>query len=71
MGAVHYEIRVAGILPPGVLADFGDLAVLRQAETLVRGRLADQAALNGLLARLEKSGVQVLEVRRFRRPHPS
>ncbi|MBV9382764.1 MAG: hypothetical protein JOY82_14680 [Streptosporangiaceae bacterium] len=62
---------MAGILPPGVLADFGDLAVLRQAETLVRGRLADQAALNGLLARLEKSGVQVLEVRRFRRPHPS
>jgi hypothetical protein len=32
---------------------------------VVHGPLADQAALHGLLARLETFGVQVLEVRRL------
>jgi hypothetical protein len=31
----------------------------------VHGALQDQAALNGLLARLEAFGVQVIEVRRL------
>jgi hypothetical protein len=61
-----YEIRVAGTLPPEVLLDFERLtASVEPAGTLVHGQLPDQAALHGLLARLEVFGVQVLEVRRL------
>jgi hypothetical protein len=61
-----YEIRVVGILPPEALIDFENLtASVEPVETMVHGRLRDQAALHGLLARLEVLGVQVLEVRRL------
>ena len=60
----HYEIRVAGVLPPEVLLDFERLsASVRPVETVLHGPLPDQAALQGLLARLETFGIQVLEVR--------
>ncbi len=62
-----YEIRITGILPPEALLDFEDLtASVEPVETVVHGQLPDQAALHGLLARLELLGVQVLEVRRLR-----
>jgi hypothetical protein len=62
----YYEIRVAGVLPPEVLLDFERLtASVEPVETVVHGPLADQAALNGLLARLETFGVEVLELRRL------
>jgi hypothetical protein len=61
-----YEIRITGILPPEALLDFEHLtASLEPVETVVHGPLPDQAALHGLLARLETLGVQVLEVRRL------
>jgi hypothetical protein len=63
----YYEIRVAGVLPPEALLDFDRLtASVEPVETVVHGRLRDQAALQGLLARLENFGIQVLEVRRLR-----
>lgn len=66
MNPCHYVIRVAGTLPPEALADFEDLTVRAEpASTLVQGTLRDQAALSGLLARLELLGVQVDEVRRL------
>ncbi len=66
MPSSYYEIRVAGILPPEALLDFDRLtASIEPVETVVHGPLRDQAALNGLLARLETFGVQVLEVRRL------
>lgn len=62
-----YEIRITGILPPEALLDFEHLtASVEPVETVVHGPLTDQAALHGLLARLEALGVQVLEVRRLR-----
>ena len=62
----YYEIRVAGVLPPEALLDFERLtASVEPVETVVHGPLRDQAALHGLLARLETFGVQVLEVRRL------
>jgi hypothetical protein len=61
-----YEIRITGILPPEALLDFENLiASVEPVETVVHGQLPDQAALHGLLARLELLGVQVLEVRRL------
>jgi hypothetical protein len=62
----YYEIRVTGVLPPEALLDFDRLtASVEPVETVVHGALQDQAALNGLLARLEAFGVEVIEVRRL------
>jgi hypothetical protein len=64
--SLYFEIRIAGVLPPEALLDFERLsASAEQVETVLHGPLADQAALYGLLARLETLGVQVLEVRRL------
>jgi len=67
----YYEIRVTSVLPPEVLLDFDRLiASVEPVETVVHGPLRDQADLNGLLARLETFGVQVLEVRRLQDRDP-
>ena len=71
MSSSYYEIRVAGVLPPEALLDFERLtASVEPVETVVHGSLQDQAALQGLLARLENLGIQVLEVRRLREDDP-
>ena len=70
MTSSSYEIRIIGILPPEALLDFEDLvASVEPVETVVHGQLRDQAALHGLLARLEMLGVEVMEVRRLHE-HP-
>jgi hypothetical protein len=71
LGAVvsssYYEIRVAGVLPPEALLDFERLtASVEPVETVVHGPIRDQAALQGLLARLETFGIRVLEIRLLR-----
>ncbi len=59
----EYAFRVRGRLSPAVLAA---LEPLRPAtpttETLLRGVVADQAALHGLLERLELLGVEIIEL---------
>jgi hypothetical protein len=66
-----YEIRVSGVLPPEALLDFDRLtASVEPVETVLHGPIRDQAALNGLLARLEIFGVQVLEIRRLHGQEP-
>jgi hypothetical protein len=66
VASLHYEIRVAGVLPPEALLDYGRLsASVQPVETVLHGPLPDQAALHGLLARLETFGVQIMEVRRL------
>ena len=62
--AIYYEIRIAGVVPAGALRGFEQLAADQPAETVVRGPLPDRAALNGLLARLESSGIQLMGLRR-------
>ena len=58
-----------GTLPPEALLDFERLSAdVEPVETVLHGPLRDQAALQGLLARLELLGVQVVEVRRLRDP---
>lgn len=65
---IYYEIRIAGLIPPGALRGFEQLAAEQPTETMVRGPLPDQAALHGLLARLESSGVQLVGMRRQKNP---
>jgi hypothetical protein len=67
MTSARYEIRVTGVLPPEALLDFENLtSSVAPVETLLCGELADLAALQGLLARLETFGAHVTEVRRLR-----
>ena len=67
----YYEIRVAGALPPEALLDYERLSSsVEPVETVLYGPLLDQAALHGLLARLETLGVQILEVRRLHSQNP-
>jgi hypothetical protein len=68
----YYEIRVAGTLPPEALLDFEQLSACAEPTgTVIRGYLPDQAALYGLLTRLEILGAQVLEVRRLHDQEPA
>jgi hypothetical protein len=65
--SARYEIRVTGVLPPEAFLDFEHLtSYVAPAETLLCGEIADIAALQGLLARLETFGVHVMEIRRLR-----
>jgi hypothetical protein len=63
-----YEIRVLGEVPETDLRDMGAITMgPDQVNTVVYG-IADQAALSGLLARLEMLGLEVIEVRRMSAP---
>ena len=71
MPSSYYEIRVSGTLPPEALLDFERLSTsVEPVETVVHGPIQDQAALTGLLARLEEFGIQVLEIRRLHGKDP-
>lgn len=72
MSSVYYEIRVTGTVPAEALLDFERLNVtVEPVETVLHGPVTDQGALNGLLARLELFGVEVVEVRRLKGSSPS
>lgn len=71
MVAIYYEIRIAGLVPPGALHGFGQLVAEQPTETMVSGALPDQAAMHGLLARLESSGVQLTRLRRHKQRPPA
>jgi hypothetical protein len=64
MRPTTYEITVRGELSDTLLAAFDGLqASHRAAHTVLRGELADQAALFGVLERIEALGLELLEVR--------
>ena len=61
----HYEITVRGRLSAALITAFDGLtATPSNADTLIRGDIADQAALYGVLARIESLGLELLDVRR-------
>lgn len=62
--AVSYEIRIKGKVGEPVLETFGDLdASIKPAETVLRGPITDQAALHGLLDRIQALGLELIEVK--------
>jgi len=62
---VHYQVRVRGRLSETILVAFPDLRVLMLGpETVLAGELPDQAALFGVLYRIEELGLELLEVLR-------
>jgi len=70
-----YEVRLRGRLSPVLLQQFGPLQPVPDdhpeapVETLLQGPVEDQAALHGLLRRIESLGLELLELRRL--PTPS
>ena len=65
MTARYYEIRVRGHIPPDELVEFENVtAVVQSGETVLRGLVIDQAALQGILQRLHMLGLDLIEVRR-------
>ena len=63
---MNYQIRVRGRLGQTMLAAFPGLrARAHGGDTVLAGPLADQAALYGVLGRIESLGLELLEVRRL------
>jgi hypothetical protein len=62
----NYEIRVRGHLGAAMLRAFPALAARTHGDdTVLRGCLQDQAAVYGVIARLEALGLELLELRRL------
>jgi len=60
----QYEIRVKGHLGPHWAAWFDGLSLVNEDDgiTVIRGELADQAALHGLLHKLRDIGIPLLSL---------
>ena len=62
----QYEIRIRGRVSEALLEDFGGLEQsTEKVETVLHGPVVDQAALHGLLQRIEALGLELVEVRRL------
>jgi hypothetical protein len=62
--STRYEIRVKGRIGRRTLARFeGFESQFEPAETVLRGQITDQAALHGLLDKIEGLGLELVEVR--------
>ena len=63
--STRYEIQVGGLLSERLLGAFPELHARGVGRvTVLVGYLPDQAALHGVLSRLEGLGLDLLEVRR-------
>jgi hypothetical protein len=64
---VIYEIRVKGVLDEQWSDWLGGLTIVPQAsgETLLTGRVRDQAALHGLMVKIRDMGLPLLSVKRM------
>ena len=69
-----YEVRLSGAVPDGTLELDPALQLLDAPTTILRGQVRDDAALHGLLNRLQALHISVLSVQRLtsgRRPSRS
>jgi hypothetical protein len=61
----RYEIRVKGKLSASLLSSFeGMSAYVEPVETILSGRVEDQAELYGILQQVQVLGLELVEVRR-------
>ncbi|GAA4359114.1 hypothetical protein [Angustibacter luteus] len=66
MLAQPFEVHVRGQLPPELLEELDFLSAdVVPAQTVLTGVVPDQAALFGLLTRLQGLGLELVEVRRL------
>jgi hypothetical protein len=65
MKTTRYEITVRGRLSAALINAFDDLSATPKAgDTVIFGEIVDQAALYGVLDRIDSLGLELLEVRR-------
>ena len=64
MKPTAYQITVHGHLSPALVAAFDGVTAVLTADATILGDIADQAALHGVLERIESLGLELLEVRR-------
>jgi hypothetical protein len=68
MPGASYEIRIRGRVTEPLLASFEGMASeLEPVETVLHGPVRDQAALHGLIDRIQALGLELIEVRRLPR----
>jgi len=66
VSTLEYEISVSGELPAEVLDEVEDFSVeVVAVRTVMRGPVPDQAALHGIINRLQSLGLDLIEVRRI------
>ena len=66
MPTARYEIRIRGRLSAALNSAFDPLSAhVEPTETVLCGRIEDQAALHGFLQRIESLGLELVEVRRI------
>ncbi len=66
ISSLEYEIRVSGAVPAAVLTEIeGAQVTVEPVQTILRGPVADQAALHGIINRLQRLGLDLIEVRRI------
>jgi len=60
----HYELRVEGHLDESWSSWFGGMALIREDDgtTALRGLVADQAALHGLITKVRDLGATLISV---------
>ncbi|WP_244928086.1 hypothetical protein [Nocardioides sp. W7] len=64
MAVTTYEILVTGTVSRELIRGFGNVtATPQESRTVLRGRFADQAALQGLLRRLVALNLDLVELR--------
>jgi len=65
MAALEYEITVTGLVPATVLEEFDGVDVrVHPTVTVLRGPVADQSALHGILGRLQGLDLELVDVHR-------
>jgi hypothetical protein len=63
-----YELRIRGRLSSTLINEFEErslAASVEPVETILAGPVEDQAALHGLIRRIEALGLELVEVRRL------
>jgi hypothetical protein len=71
VSSAGYEIHIKGRVSEQLLSVFEGMEASEQSvETVLRGPVADQAALHGLLDRIQALGLELIEVRRVPEPPP-
>ena len=70
--AGRYEIRLKGHLDPRWAAWFDGLSLIHESDgaTVIRGPVADQAALHGLLQKVRDVGISLVSVNRIEPDQP-
>ena len=62
---LNYAIRIRGHLGPTMLSAFPGLrSEIDGQDTVLSGAVSDQAALHGVLSKIESMGLELVELRR-------